>query len=72
MMAQLALFHDVVIVGFKDTEKGMKPVSKNGVMLTFDTKEAARDAAGLLGCACPVSWQHVKDLCERWGLEVPS
>ena len=71
MIAQLALFRSPVIVAWRDTDKGMVPVTDNGTLATFETPAQGRDAAGLLGCACPVSWARVLEICKRFGLEVP-
>jgi len=58
------------IIAYRDAETDMVPVSRGGVLATFDDHGQARQAAGALGVSATVRWARVVELClvHRLGL----
>lgn len=59
-------------IAFADHAPEMVPVSHSGHLVTFASREAATDAAGVLGVAAAVETSRLPGLCREFGLEMPS
>ena len=69
---QLTLdFDGVVFIAYRDAENDMVPVATDGRLVLFDSLDAAKVGAGILGVAAAVPVGRLPELCKQYGLDMP-
>jgi hypothetical protein len=65
---------EIVFVAFRDSgeENGMAPVTRDGRLALFPSRDEARAAAGALGVGAAQTWARAMQLCKRYGINPPT